>query len=126
VQLKKALKEDYKLTVSNEDYLALPLVGYKLAPSSGKQGEIEKRILDEEVVEPQDFRISAMPEISSKGGLRIALTQLIGFNREKPARDDHNPGTKMIRLNLTLRKGSYATIVLRELMKPRDPIKAGY
>lgn len=126
MQLKKPLKEDYKMTANNEDHLALPLIGYKLAPSSGKQAEIEKRILEEEGMEPQNFRVSAMPEISSKGGLRTAFTQLIDFNMEKPAKNDHNPSTKIVRLGFMLRKGSYATIVLREFMKPRDPVKAGY
>jgi len=126
MQLKKPLKEDYKLTLNNENHLALPLIGYKLGPSTGRQGEIEKRILEEEGVEPHNFKVSSMPEISSKGGLRTALTQLIDFDMEKPARNNHNPSTKMIRLNLTLRKGSYATIVLREFMKPRNPVKAGY
>ncbi len=126
MQLRKPLKEDYKLTVNNEDHLALPLIGYKLAPSSGKQGEIEKRILEQEGVEAQSFRVSAMPEISSKGGLRTALTQLIDFNMQKLAIDDHNPSTNMVSLGFMLKKGSYATIVLREFMKPRDPVKAGY
>ncbi len=126
MQLKKPLKEDYKLKLNNENYLALPLIGYKLGPSTGKQGEIEKKILEEEGVEPHNFRVSSMPEISSKGGLRTALTQLINFNIEKPARNNHNPSTKIIRLNFTLRKGSYATIVLREFMKPRNPVKAGF
>ncbi len=126
MQLKKPLKEDYKLKLNNENYLALPLIGYKLGPSTGKQGEIEKKILEEEGVEPRNFRVSSMPEISSKGGLRTALTQLINFNIEKPARNNHNPSTKIIRLNFTLRKGSYATIVLREFMKPRNPVKAGF
>ena len=126
MQLKKPLKEDCKLTVNNEDYLALPLVGYKLAPSTGKQGEIEKRTLKEEGVEPQNFRVTGMPEISSKGGLRTALTQLINLKMVEPSNNGANLSNKMISLNFVLRKGSYATIVLRELMKPRDPIKAGY
>ena len=126
MQLKKPLKEDYKLKLNSETHLALPLIGYKLGPSTGKQGEIEKKILEEEGVEPHNFRVSSMPEISSKGGLRTALTQLIDFKMEKPARNDHNPGTKIIRLSFMLRKGSYATIVLREFMKPRNPVKAGY
>ncbi len=126
MQLKKPLKEDYKLKLNNENYLALPLIGYKLGPSTGKQGEIERKILEEEGVEPHNFKVSSMPEISSKGGLRTALTQLIDFNIEKPARNNRNPSSKIVRLNFMLRKGSYATIVLREFMKPRNPVKAGY
>ena len=126
IQLKKPLKEDYTLTVNNENCLALPLIGYKLVPSTGKQGEIERRILEEEGIEPQNFRVSGMPDISSKGKLRTALMELIDFNIEKPTKNCYSPSAKVIPLNFMLRKGSYATIVLREFMKPRNPVKAGY
>jgi tRNA(Glu) U13 pseudouridine synthase TruD len=32
----------------------------------------------------------------------------------------------MMNLSFSLMKGSYATVVLREFMKPKDPIDAGF
>jgi len=126
MHLKKPRKTEYKLTVNKEDFLALPLIGYRQPPSTGKQGEIETVILAEEGVKPDDFKVSVMPEISSQGGLRTALTQLIDFNMGKPSVDDVNLGKNMVHLSFMLRKGSYATVVLREFMKPLHPIKAGF
>jgi len=126
MQLRKPSKGDYKLAIDSEEYVALPLVGYKQALSAGRQGEIETRILEQEGVAPQNFKVSIMPEISSKGGLRTALAQVINLETGKPAKDGANLGKKMMSLGFTLRKGSYATIVLREFMKPKNPLKAGF
>jgi len=106
--------------------LALPLIGHKQSVSTGDQGEIEKQMLEKESVTPQNFKVSVMPEISSPGGLRTALTPLVGLNIEKPIKDDANPNKKTVSLSFTLKKGSYATIVLREFMKPPNPIEAGF
>jgi len=124
--VKEARRREYKLQINDEDYVALPLMGYKQSVSMGEQGEIEKRILEEESVTPQGFKIPRMPEISSLGGLRAALTPLIELTIETPVTDNANPNKKMVSLGFTLKKGSYATIVLREFMKPRNPINAGF
>jgi len=124
--LKKAQREEYRVKVDNEEYLALPLIGYKQSASMGEQGEIEKQILEKEGLALQNFKVSNMPEISSSGGLRMALTPLIGLNIEEPLKDAASPNKKRVSLGFTLKKGSYATIILREFMKPRSPIKAGF
>jgi len=126
MRLKKPLNEEYKLAINGEGYVALPLIGYEQALSAGQQGEIETRILEEEGVSPRNFKVSAMLGISSKGGLRTALTQVINLEIGKPAKDGANVGKNMLSLGFTLRKGSYATIVLREFMKPKNPVKAGF
>jgi len=126
MQLKKPLKGEYKLAINSEEYVALPLVGYEQALSDGQPGGWEKKILEEEGVAPRNFKVSIMPEISSKGGLRTALTRVINLETWKPAKDGANLGKKIMNLGFTLRKGSYATIVLREFMKPKNPVKAGF
>jgi len=124
--LRSAREGEHKLRINNKEYLALPLIGYMQPVSTSKQGEIEKQILQKEDITPQDFKVSTMPEISFSGGLRTALAPLIGLNIEKPIKDGANPKKKMVSLGFTLRKGSYATIILREFMKPPNPIKAGF
>lgn len=124
--LMETLQGECSVYVNGKERLALPLIGYRHSFSGGKQGEIERRILEEEGVRPGDFRISLMPRISSQGGLRIALSPLDGSRIEEAERDEANPNKKMVSLSFALRKGSYATVVLREFMKPPNPVAAGF
>lgn len=110
----------------NRMALAIPLIGFKQSPSGGIQGEIEELILKSEGISQANFKVQSMSDISAGGELR-KTTSLVGdLKVGDPARDEMNPGCKKITIQFTLQRGSYATIVLRELMKPRDPIKAGF
>ena len=106
--------------------LAMPLVGYKQHLSQDAQGEIEKQILCEERIRPEIFRIPIMPEISLRGELRTALTPLNDFSLEEISTDSNDSPECKVKVSFTLHRSSYATIVLRELMKPRNPISAGF
>ncbi len=124
--LKKARQGEYKLKVNGDYCLALPLIGFRQSQSSGEQGEIESQIVQGENVTPNDFRISDKRELSSSGGLRAALTPVLDFTTESLGVGKTNLDRMGIALAFTLLKGSYATIILREFMKPRDPIDAGF
>jgi tRNA pseudouridine13 synthase len=117
--VKEALKRGKML-------VAIPLVGFKQPPSQGMQGEIEKEILEIEKVKPQSFHVSFMPEVSAPGELRTILAPTINLSVEEASRDSENPSKREMRLDFTLHRGSYATVLLREYMKPRDLIKAGF
>ncbi|HML04127.1 MAG TPA: tRNA pseudouridine(13) synthase TruD [Candidatus Bathyarchaeia archaeon] len=106
--------------------VAIPLVGFKQPLSKGLQGEIEQKILEEENVKPKDFQISTMHEVSAPGGLRAVLTPIIDFAADTPMNDSENPLKNQVRLRFALRKGSYATMPLREFMKPDNVIGAGF
>ena len=106
--------------------LAIPIIGFKQATSKGTQGEIETEILKKEGVSLEDFKIPLMPEISAKGELRTALTELRNYFLCKISKDSVNPSKYLVKLQFTLYRGSYATIFLREIMKPRNPIKSGF
>ncbi|MFQ6081601.1 MAG: tRNA pseudouridine(13) synthase TruD, partial [Candidatus Bathyarchaeia archaeon] len=106
--------------------IALPLIGFKQPSSDGIQGEIERETLESEGVSPRDFRVSSMPEISAPGGLRTTLASMIHLSIEGASSDSANPSKRKVGLSFTLHRGSYATILLREFMKPRDLIKAGF
>jgi tRNA pseudouridine13 synthase len=108
-----------------EAAVALPLVGYEQGVSDGTQGQIEKDILEVEGVRPEDFRLGEMPEASATGGLRNALTPLLNFDVDvKETNVDQN--RLVVRFRFLLHKGSYATVVLREFMKPADLVEAGF
>lgn len=106
--------------------LALPLIGLKQFASLGAQGDIEKQVLEQEGIANEDFRIPEMPAVSSRGELRSATTLLNGFSLDEIACDSDDPSKHEAKVSFALHRGSYATIVLRELMKTRNPIEAGF
>jgi len=106
--------------------LAIPLIGFRQHFSQGAQGEIEKQILEEEGICPDDFKIKTMQEISARGELRTAITPLNNFSHDEISNDSANPSKRKAELSFMLYRGSYATIMLREVMKPHNPIKAGF
>jgi len=126
ISLNEIQNGDQMVNVDDKSCLALPLVGFKQPLSSGVQGEIEREILEEENNAQEHFRVSAMREISAAGSLRAALMPIKDLLLTKASTDSVNPSKRKVELSFMLGKGSYATIVLREFMKPRNPINAGF
>jgi tRNA pseudouridine13 synthase len=106
--------------------LAIPLIGFRQHTSRGVQGEIESKILEEEGVSPHDLKVSAMEEMGSRGELRAITAPLLDFTFNDVSDDAGDPQNRTIKVDFTLYRGSYATIVLREFMKPHDVVKAGF
>ena len=106
--------------------VAAPLVGTKQPPSQGPQGEIEQEILENENVKPHNFHLSFMPEATAEGRVRAILNPVWNLLLEEISVDSENTGNQMMKLDFTLNRGSYATVLLREFMKPQDLIEAGY
>ncbi|MFX0097068.1 MAG: tRNA pseudouridine(13) synthase TruD [Candidatus Hodarchaeota archaeon] len=115
-----------KMTRIGKAIIVLPLVGYSSKLPDGDMGEIVSRILGEEGVSTKDFRIERMRELSSSGEFRPIKLQVNKMVFSKPSRDDFNPKKTKVEFDFSLPKGCYATIVMREFMKSRDVIKAGY
>jgi tRNA pseudouridine13 synthase len=122
----ETLKEVNEAIKAGKMRLALPLIGFRQKPSQGVQGEIERQILEEEDITPENFKIHFISEISSRGELRTALTPINNFQLKEISTDSANPNKNKVKLNFMLQRGSYATILLREIIKPRNPIKAGF
>jgi len=122
----ETLTEINKAIETGKMRLAIPLIGFKQRTSLDAQGEIEKQILEEEDISQESFKIPAMPEITARGELRTATTPLNNFLISEISEDSTNPSKHKAEVSFTLYRGSYATILLRELMKPRNPIKAGF
>jgi len=106
--------------------VAAPLIGPDQPPSKGVQGEIEQEILETENVTPENFQLSFMPEATAEGRVRAILNPAKNLLQEEIAADSENTNKQMIKLGFTLNRGSYATVLLREFMKPRDLINAGF
>jgi tRNA pseudouridine13 synthase len=95
---------------------AVRMAGYTFQPGKGRFESITKKILEQEGVAAKDFYIKEMQELSNQGGFRQAPLWCMDFSYNK------NPFT----VSFKLPKGSYATTLLREIIKPDDPIKSGF
>ncbi len=96
-----------------DQYLALPFVGYSYYKKTRFDYQISK-ILEQEEITPKDFFIKEMQEVSSEGGFRQAAIYC----------SDYSSHDNMV--DFSLSRGSFATILLREIMKPSDPMIAGF
>jgi tRNA pseudouridine13 synthase len=106
--------------------VAAPLIGPKQQSSKGIQGEIEQTILEAENVTRTAFKIPYMPEATAEGRVRAVLNPVWNLVQEEISEDKENEGKQMMKIGFTLNRGSYATVLLREFMKPQDLIQAGY
>ena len=95
-------------------FLTLPLIGFETAIAEGAQGEIERAILREEGISPENFIVPENPDLGSRGTRRVAQCLV------KP---QITVEENRAELQFVLPKGSYATVVLREYMKSLDVIK---
>ena len=93
--------------------LAIPFVGYSYYKKTRFDYQISK-ILEFEEISPKDFFIKEMQEVSNEGGFRQAAISCSNYSSEGNT------------VEFTLSRGSFATILLREIMKPEDPLNAGF
>ena len=93
--------------------LALPFVGYSYYKKTRFDFQISK-ILEQEEISPKDFFIKEMQEASSEGGFRQAAIHCTNYSSNGNV------------VEFSLSRGSFATILLREIMKPKDPMLAGF
>jgi len=93
--------------------LAIPLVGHSYYKKSRFDYYI-KKVLEDELLTPKDFFIKDFQEISIDGGFRNASIKYENFNIEQNL------------IKFQLQRGSYATIVLREILKPENPLDCGF
>ena len=93
--------------------LALPFVGYSYYKKTRFDFQISQ-ILEHEEISPKDFFIKEMQEVSSEGGFRQTSLHCSNYSSYEDV------------VEFSLSRGSFATILLREIMKPDDPIIAGY
>ena len=94
---------------------AIRLIGYTFQPGKGRFDTITEKIMSMEGITPREFYIKEMQELSAQGGFRQAPLWSKDFTFR---------GSLTVCFKLP--KGSYATTLLRELMKPDDPVRAGF
>jgi tRNA pseudouridine13 synthase len=99
--------------------VALPIYGMRQRVSGGVMGEIEREILDSEGIGDSPVRLNELSRVGGKGGLRTALAPVKDFKLLSAAEGK-------VQVSFMLLRGCYATILLRELIKPQDPATAGF
>lgn len=99
--------------------LVVPVIGFDLehVPLDGIMGEIISSILKIENITPSHFRIEEMPAFSSRGTFRPLLVTPSNLELVVIDAEDDTP----IQVKFDLQKGSYASVILREFMKPDSP-----
>jgi tRNA pseudouridine13 synthase len=95
---------------------AIRMAGYTFQPGKSRFESITKAILQEEEVDAKDFYIKELQELSHQGGFRQAPLWCTDFSYKRDP----------LKVSFKLPKGSYATTLLREIIKPDDPIKSGF
>ena len=106
--------------------VALPLIGIKQRLSKGAMGHIEQQIIEEEGIKTENFKVNAISQISGRGGLRTVLAPVQSFKLHVTSDFTSNQRKHQADLSFMLLRGSYATVFLREIMKPTNPIAAGF
>jgi tRNA pseudouridine13 synthase len=105
--------------------VALPIVGVQQKKlSEGVMGQIEREVLEKEAIKLEELRVNPLSRVSYKGGLRTAAAPVRNLKLNVSA----NPDGKgcQAELSFMLLRGCYATVLLREIMKPANPLTAGF
>ncbi|MEM1910170.1 MAG: tRNA pseudouridine(13) synthase TruD [Thermofilaceae archaeon] len=95
--------------------------GYSSVLAEGEPGLIENEVLREEGLSLDSFKIKAMPEASSKGTYRPFVMNASQLEWKVISYDAPEANFRFV-----LRRGSYATVLMREFVKPTDPAKQGF
>jgi tRNA pseudouridine13 synthase len=92
-----------------------PLIGNK-TELKGQTKEIYTRILEKEDVSLQDFNKSLAIELGSRGSFRSLGMKVHNLSIRTILDDELNPGKTKASLVFELRRGSYATEVIKEIV----------
>ncbi len=105
----KNLRKASEMVKQGKAYVSAPLVGCHTELSEGVQGEIERRVIEEEGINMEDFVTPELRDVSSTGTRR----EIFSIVRDLTWELDSGG----LKLEFGLNKGCYATTLLREFMK---------
>jgi tRNA pseudouridine13 synthase len=105
--------------------VALPIVGSKRKLSQGVMGQVENEILEQEEATVEQRRNNDLSRLKVKGGLRTVITPVHDFKLQEAVATSE-AARSQVKISFMLFRGCYATILLREIMKPPDPVAAGF
>jgi tRNA pseudouridine13 synthase len=94
------------------------LAGYAFRDYGSRFDRLTMAVMAQEGVTAKDFYIKELQEASAEGGFRVPHMQVRDARLE-----DEREGTAV--LGFVLARGQYATVLLREIIKPDDPRASG-
>ena len=95
--------------------IAIPSPGYLSPIPKSRKGEILLEVMRELNLDLKMFRLKACPEASTRGSLRSIIVPRWSCRAS-------NLDEASIKVFVELPPGSYATVLLREIMKPNTPL----
>ena len=90
----------------------MPHPGHSIRLPQNERGRAVLRVLEEDGLRPSSFRLRELAEAGSRGGYRPVLLRPLHLTAEVA-------GGGEVLVGMALPRGSFATVVLRELMKQR-------
>ena len=93
------------------------LAGYAYRDYGSRFDGLTTKVMSEEAVGAKDFYVKEMQEVSAEGGFRIAHLVL--------SDQSFTVSEETAVLSFRLARGQYATMILREIIKPADPRESG-
>jgi tRNA pseudouridine13 synthase len=96
----------------------IQLAGFAYRDYGSRFDRFVGEVMAEEGVAARDFYIPELQEASAEGGFRRAHLAMADAASEQAGAS--------LRVKFTLGKGQYATVLLREAVKPRDPRGTGF
>ncbi len=96
---------------------AVRLPGYGFKERGTLADRIMGEVMNSQGIRYSDFLIKSIPEISVYGGIRkiVAVPRIIGVKTHG----------NNLSIEFCLERGEYASVFLREIMKPKNPVLAG-
>lgn len=96
----------------------IQLAGYAYRNYGSRFDSLLECVMKDEAVTPADFYVEEMQEVSVEGGFRKPFMSVSGMSYTCVGR------TWVVTFSLA--RGEYATSLLRETIKPRDPASCGF
>ncbi|MFW9899299.1 MAG: tRNA pseudouridine(13) synthase TruD [Candidatus Thorarchaeota archaeon] len=102
----------------NRATIVVPIVGYNTnLDHFPLMKNLFEEIIKQEYIDNNIYKSDLLYEFEFKGSFRAMIAKPTGLNIVELDDDDLFPGKKKIKIEFSLPKGSYATMLLRELMK---------
>jgi tRNA pseudouridine13 synthase len=96
----------------------IQMVGYSYRNYGSRFDACIEEVLGDEGVSAKEFYVKEMQEVSAEGGFRRAHLAAKELSYETEG--------DVARVGFVLARGGYATVLLREVIKPADPAAAGF
>ncbi len=95
---------------------SLQVPGYETKLGKDAFSKAIKKLLDRDDLTLESFKCVRIPEIAVEGESRMAVVKPKKLKLAAEEADELNPGKKKLKISFELPKGSYATVLLEELL----------